>query len=49
MQESPAAVAARMEARKKTERVALIAAVNFLRDTKQAIEAANRPKQEWDW
>ena len=28
---------------------ALIAGVNFLRDTKEAIDAANRPKQPWDW
>jgi hypothetical protein len=27
---------------------ALIAGVNFLRDTKEAIDAANRPKQPWD-
>jgi hypothetical protein len=27
---------------------ALIAGVNFLRDTKEAIDVANRPKQPWD-
>lgn len=27
---------------------ALIAGLNFLRDTKEAITAANRPKQPWD-
>jgi hypothetical protein len=49
-----------MEGRKKTERVlliavgiglgvfALIAGVNFLRDTKEAITTVNRPKQPWD-
>ncbi len=58
--ENPAAVAARKEARKKADRMlmvvlgagigvfALIAGVNFLRDTKQAIAAANRPKHPWD-
>jgi hypothetical protein len=60
VQEDPAAVAARKEARKKTERVlliavgvgvgvfALIAGVNFLRDTREAMAAANRPKQPWE-
>lgn len=60
VQEDPAAVAARKEARKKTERVlvialgvgigvfALIAGLNFLRETKEAMAAANRPKQPWD-
>jgi hypothetical protein len=49
-----------MEARKKTERVmamglgvglgvmVLIAAVNFWRETREALAAANRPKQPWD-
>ena len=60
VREDPAAVAARAEARKKSERMlviaagvglgvfALIAGVNFLRETREAIAAANRPKQPWD-
>ena len=60
VQEDPAAVAARKDARKKSERMlviavgvgigvfALIAGVNFLRDTREAMAAANRPKQPWD-
>jgi hypothetical protein len=27
---------------------AVIAGVNFLRDTREAVAAANRPKQPWD-
>ena len=49
-----------MEARQKADRMlviavgvglgvfALIAGLNFLRDTREALTAANRPKQPWE-
>lgn len=58
--EDPAAVAARAEQRKKNERTLVIVlgigmavggavvARNFIRDTREAVDLARRPRQPWD-
>lgn len=58
--EDPAAVAARSEQRKNSERVTVavlgvglaavgvVVARNFIRDTREAVDLARRPRQPWD-